>query len=101
MISELKKQKEPLFQRLATELSRAHRQTRAVNLSRIEKNLRNGETAVVPGKVLASGVLSKKVTVAAFSFSEQAREKIKSAGGVTLTILDLIKKKVKKARIIG
>jgi len=38
---------------------------------------KEGETVVVPGKVLNVGELTKKVEVAAFSFSQSAEEKIK------------------------
>jgi len=35
--------------------------------------------------------LSKKVTVAAYGFSESARAKIEAAGGKDLTIMELVK----------
>jgi len=100
LISELKKQKEPIFKRLASELSRSARNRRAVNLSRIDVHIKAGETAVVPGKVLGSGKLTKKLTIAAFQFSEGAKELIKTAGGEAISLSDLIKKKG-KMRIIG
>ncbi len=53
-----------------------------VNLGRIERyaNEEAGETVIVPGKVLGSGVLHKEVTVAAVDFSSTARAKIDQAG---------------------
>jgi len=63
-----------------------------VNLDRINREAKEGETIVVPGKVLSEGEISKKVKVAAFSFSEKAKEKILKAKGETLTIMEEIKK---------
>lgn len=63
-----------------------------VNLDKIEKEAKEGEVIVVPGKVLSEGELSKKIKVVAFSFSEKAKEKISKAKGETLTILEEIKK---------
>lgn len=54
------------------------------------KDIKNNEMLVVPGKVLSQGELDKKVTIAAFSFSEKAREKI-NANGKALDILEGIK----------
>ena len=48
---------------------------------------------VVPGKLLAHGPLSKRLTVAAFAYSKEARTKIHAAGGVAITVHDLIKTK--------
>jgi len=100
LISELKKQKAPIFKRLASELSRPSRNRREVNLSRIEANVQKDEIAVVPGKVLGSGELTKKITIAAWAFSDGARETIKSVGADAISLRDLIKKKG-KMRIIG
>jgi large subunit ribosomal protein L18e len=41
---------------------------------------------------LGSGSLSKKLTVAAYDFSESAKKKIAEAGGKSLTIPEMIKK---------
>ena len=101
LISELKKQENPIFKRLAEDLSRPARQRRAVNLSRIDANVNEKEVAVVPGKVLASGSLKKKIKIAALSFSESAKDKIKSAGADAISIKDLIKIHPKNMRLIG
>lgn len=90
-----------MFKRLASELAKPARRRGAVNLSRIDANTKKGETAVVPGKVLGSGKLTKKVTVAAWKFSGGARDGIKSAGGDAITLAELVKKPRKNMRIIG
>lgn len=101
LVSELRKQEQPIFKRLAEELGRPERQRRAVNLSRIDINTRAGEVAVVPGKVLGTGALTKKIKIAGWQFSESAKSKIKAAGGDMLSMKELIKSKPKKMRIIG
>lgn len=58
---------------------------------------------MIPGKVLSSGSLTKKITVAAWAFSEKAKEKIQKAGGECISIEELIKRNPKGSniRIIG
>ena len=45
----------------------------------------------MPGKVLGAGYLSKKVAVAAFSFSGSAKTLIEKSGGRIMGIGDLAK----------
>lgn len=63
-----------------------------VNLTLLNKEAKEGETIIVPGKVLAEGELNKKIKIAAFGFSEKAKEKILKAKGETLSISEEIKK---------
>jgi len=106
LIKDLKKlgskEKVNLWKRVAKDLERPTRIRRKVNLYKIDKVLRNGETAVVPGKVLSLGEYSKKNTVAAFQFSNMAKEKINKTGKA-ISIQQLMKEnpKGKKVRIVG
>lgn len=95
--------KVPLWKRIAVELEKPTRRKREVNVFKIEKFARNEEIIVVPGKVLGSGAISKKVTVAALSFSDSAKDKIKSVKGEALSIADLLEKNPQgsKVRIMG
>jgi len=86
LIETLVKTKKPVWRKIAYELSRPRRQRVEVNLSKIDQFAADDATVVVPGKVLGSGVISKKVTVAAFTFSDSAKKLISSAGGKTVTI---------------
>ena len=52
----------------------------------------DGDIVVIPSKVLGSGVIEKKVTVGALNFSNDAKRKISSAGGTTLSIAELWEK---------
>lgn len=96
------KEKSALWKRIASDLERPTRIRRKVNLYKIEKVLRNDETAVVPGKVLSLGEYSKKNNIAAYQFSDGAREKINKTGKA-ISIHQLMKEnpKGKKVRIVG
>lgn len=91
--------KVPAYKRIALELSKSRRSFTSVNIEKINKFARDGETVVVPGKVLSLGTLEKKITVAAYQFSEAALEKL---GSNAITIKELIKKnpKANKVRIM-
>ena len=103
LITELKIANAPFWKRLAYDLERPTRNRRAVNVSRIDKYAQKNEIAVVPGKVLGAGEISKSVTVAAWQFSGQAKEKITKAKGSCMSLQELMKKKPKlsELRIIG
>ena len=60
------------------------------NLSHISRHSDKKETVLVPGKVLGSGEINGKQTVAAYSFSEGAKSKIEASGGRTLSIRELM-----------
>jgi large subunit ribosomal protein L18e len=107
LIHELKKQsieqEAPIWKDIALRLEKPLQNWSEVNLNRISKYVNEKETALVPGKVLSTGTLTKKVSIAAWSFSEKAVEKIKKAGGTTMSIEDLMKKNPdgKDIRIMG
>lgn len=86
LIETLVKTKKPVWRKVAYELSRPRRQRVEVNLSKIDQYAPEDATVIVPGKVLGSGMISKKVTVAAFMFSESAKKLISSAGGKAISI---------------
>ena len=106
LIKDLKKsaieQKVKIWKAIALELERPRRIRRVVNLTRINKVCKDNETIIVPGKVLSSGNLDRKLTIAAFSFSEQAIEKINHKGKA-ISIQELLKSNPKgsRVRIIG
>ena len=105
LIEELKKKSvdgAKIWKRLAKDLSKPTRQRRIVNIYKINKCAKEGETVVVPGKVLNMGELDKKIDVAAFSFSDKAKEKINKVAK-TLSIKELMDQNPegKKVRILG
>ncbi len=80
----------PIWKDIAERLAGPKRLYAEVNVSKIQRYAGDGETIVVPGKVLGGGRITKAVTVAALSFSETARKKILEAGGRCLTIRELV-----------
>jgi len=88
---------------IAERLAKPLRNYAEVNIGKIDRYLKENEIAVVPGKVLGGGDLTKPVIVAAWRFSESARRKIESTGGRALSIRDLIKENPsgKNIRIIA
>ena len=66
---------------------------------RLEAPAVNGETIIVPGKVLGSGMLQTPVKVAALNFSQSASEKIRQADGECMSIEDLITTNPKGSRV--
>jgi len=93
----------PVWRILAERLERSKHRRCVVNLSRINRHTSEGDTVAVPGKVLGVGTLDHKVSVAAFSFSGEAKRKIGVAGGKCLTFSTLTEENPKGAnlRIIG
>jgi large subunit ribosomal protein L18e len=83
----------PIWASVADRLERPRHQVTPVNVGHLDRLAATGDTVVVPGKLLAEGPLSKKITVAAFAFSKEARTKIHAAGGVAITVHDLLKTK--------
>ncbi len=107
LIAELRKlsneQKVGIWDRIAEDLAMPTRNRRIVNLSRLNRFTKDNEVVIVPGKVLGSGSVDHKVTVAAWDFSGQAKEKIESMKGQCLSIHELIRKNPKgsNVRILG
>ena len=107
LISDLKKKaiesKESIWKRIACDLEKSTRLRRVVNLSRIDRVTKKDELIIVPGKVLGSGMLNHPVTIAAWSFSDSALDKMKETNAKAMSIQDIMKEsaKGKRIRIIG
>ena len=78
-----------IWRDVALRLEKPKQNWAEANLSKIERYTVDGDTVLVPGKVLAAGSISKKITVAAFSFSDAAAKAIVAAGGKTMSIEEL------------
>ena len=92
-----------IWRYIADRLLSSRRRRIAVNVSRLNRHTKEGETVVVPGKVLGAGVVDHPINVAAFAFSDKARSKILKAKGKCLSIRALMEKKPKgtKVKAIG
>lgn len=91
------------WRRVVKDIQKPTRQRRIVNVYKINQFAREGETILVPGKVLSVGDLDKKVDVAAINFSIEAKNKIIKAHGKILSIKELLQQNPdgKKVRILG
>ena len=74
----------PFWANVALILAKPRRQAVVVSLEKLDKKTKDGEIIVVPGKVLSTGDLTKKITLGAFAFSEKAKGKAKNAKILTL-----------------
>ncbi len=80
----------PIWRDIAEYMERPKRSHARVNVGNISRYTREGETIVVPGKVLGAGDIHHPVVVGAFDFSEGAQAKIVDAGGECITIEELV-----------
>jgi large subunit ribosomal protein L18e len=118
----MKKNWNPILDETTLNLERAYKKSRAriwlrvkelllktrsrkpsVNISKISKLTSDGDLVLVPGKVLGDGLISHKLIIGAFSFSEKSLEKIQKVGGQSLSLIDFSKKYTdgKKVVLIG
>jgi len=90
LISEMLSTRKRIWKDVAERLAKPRRLYANVNLSKLERYVSPDEIAVVPGKVLGGGEITKPIKVAALSFSESARKKITSAGGECISLIQAI-----------
>lgn len=91
-----------IWRRVASDLERPTRIRREVTIRDLNKVCRDKELIVVPGKVLGNDVLERKITVAAWKFSDGALASINKTGKA-ITLLALLKENPtgKGVRIVG
>jgi len=94
-----KEKSQPIWAALADELDKAKRRRNSVNLSRINRHTKAEAIVAVPGKVLSSGSLDHPVTVAAYSFSEGALEKIAGVNGKAMSLKELLDGQIDTSKI--
>jgi len=81
----------PIWRKVAELLSRSKRSRVIVNVAELMRNTAEGEKIVIPGKVLGGGTARHRLTVAAFRFSPQAKQKLERADCRCVSILDVLK----------
>ena len=89
----------PIWKEVAERLEKARRSWASMNVGKISKVLKEGEIALIPGKVLGDGDITRKFEVAAYQFSRSAVDKISSSGGKAWTIRDLMAKHPKGTKV--
>ncbi len=81
--------------KIAQIISGSKRSYAAVNLKEIDENSSEGDTLIIPGKVLGIGEVTKKIRVCALDFSESAKEKLVKTKSEMVSLLEEIKKNPK------
>lgn len=81
-----------IWKRVAEIIAYPSRKRPTVNVGKIGRYTNAGDIIVVPGKVLGSGIMPHKVTVAALNASATARSAIVGAGGSLISIDELMAK---------
>jgi large subunit ribosomal protein L18e len=94
--------KQAIWKTVAEILEKPARQRVSVNLSKLERLAKKfkGKTFLVPGKILASGILNEKISVAALGYSGNARKKIIAMHGKAVSIAELLQAKEKPGSIM-
>ncbi len=93
LIKKLKsKNSAAIYKAAALELSKVRKNRREVNIRKINELTKEGDVVMVPGKVLGEGLLDHKVEISAFSFTEDAKNKIKKSGSIAITLGEIIEK---------
>ena len=103
-VTELKKASRendaPLWRSVAQRLEGPSRNWPSVNISKLEYKVNKNSKVLIPGKLLGSGNISKKMTVSAYSFSETAKSKVEAAGGKCVSYNDFIKTNPKGTDVV-
>ncbi len=88
-----------IWRDVAKHLTKARKQRVAVNLSHINRHTQKSDIVIVPGKVLGAGTLNHSITIAAFSASGKAKQKLAAAEAKYLSIPELVEKNPKGSKI--
>lgn len=80
-----------IWREAATYLSSGAATWPEVNVGRLAK-VGDATAVFVPGKVLGTGNIEKKLNVGAFSFSASAKSKIERAGGKAFSVEEFVEK---------
>lgn len=78
---------------IARKLALPRRKQIKISLSQL--NNIKGKSAIVPGKVLSSGKIDKKLEIYASSYSDKAKEKLKAAGCKVESLFEALEKNSK------
>jgi large subunit ribosomal protein L18e len=100
LLNDVGKQKNVrIWRDLAKRLASSRKNRAEVNVSRIRRFTEPKAVVAVPGKLLGAGTIGHAVTVAALSFTKDAKEKITKAGGKCVSFEELIKENPKGSNV--
>nr|AQS33378.1 hypothetical protein [uncultured archaeon]AQS34158.1 hypothetical protein [uncultured archaeon] len=87
--------KNPAWESTAKILAGPTRKQSSLNLFEIEKKVSQGDTILIPGKILSKGELTKQIDIVALSISKEAKEKLAKSKSKFRTIKEEIQKNKK------
>ena len=61
-----------------------------VNLAKLNRATSKNDIVVIPGKILANGLMEKQITVASYAISNSAAKKLEESGCKSMTIEELL-----------
>ncbi len=85
-----RKSKQKIWEKASEDVLSSRKNRPEVNVGEISRNSKEGSRVLVTGKVLGLGKIDHKVTVGAYAFSKDAREKIESSGGACLSLREFV-----------
>ena len=90
LIRDLWKTKRRIWKKVSKKIAGPRNNRVEANLYRINKNTKDNDVIVIPGKVLGIGELDHKITIACLECSQPAKDKIEKSGSKILKIEDLL-----------
>ncbi len=81
-----------LYKRINRLLSTPSRNRRAVSIFKLNTYTKDGDNVIVPTKVLSSGKIDHKISIAALEYSAKALSELKVAGCKVVDIKEMIGK---------
>ena len=78
-----------IWRDISERLSRPKRSWAQVNVGEIDAYVKDGDKVAIPGRLLGSGSISKKIVVASVSCTRGARQKVEKVGGKVVDLLEL------------
>jgi large subunit ribosomal protein L18e len=82
--------KAPIWKDVARRLSKSRKNYAVVNIGKLSRYAVENGIYIIPGTLLGSGFVAKKIKVAAFRISKSAKMKIEDAGGRVVSISELL-----------
>jgi large subunit ribosomal protein L18e len=89
------KEEKAFRERVGKIVSRPKRSRRSVNLYKLDKVSKEGESIIVPGKVLSEGRLTHKVRITALDYSDAAKRALEESGSKIVGLEEMLKEKPK------
>lgn len=87
----MKAKKSKSWLEIANLISVPRRLQASINIDEIDKISKEGDTVLVPGKVLGNGDISKKIRIVSLYFSKSARDKLKARKCEIVSVAEEIK----------